>query len=484
MFVFKFRKKNYNVSKFPDILYLPIPYFFQQEKTDLFVALIILIDSLVTLDQLSPERFFTIFAHLEKSSHLFINNTLQYRLLIFFLFVSIQRPMNLIESIIKRSFSDQIMFHFYFFKQILANATINDFFKTTNENITIGNLELNQSIEQVFNSIYFIDNKPTSLSEFDSNLSQFFQKNFTNNIMLFIVNDFKKFILFQNRKKKELVSSFFKDFRPGIVIVTASNDKIIFLKLCLNDFLICLDFEKQSRDLTDAMNDFQNSFDQDTIQIQEINQFAANSNQHENTIEYLLFENFFQTLQTKTNKTFNLSEFYQIIMNSNLNNQDILMVLEILSLSTFLFQKNSLEKSIYIYSQFTNIATNNNNKFNIFDKNLISFYLLWYIQVYSYNQNAMINSWQLKNFYLNDMLHLINLSCLKSRFKHIFSNFENTAVCLTKTLERKMLVNFDTFNNVHVANNLFFFKSEQDIFEFDNKELEILEFDFDFDEIF
>jgi len=535
MFIFKFRKKNYNVSKLNDILYLPFPNFYDQKKTDLFVALIILTDSLVNLDQLSLERFFSIFVYLEKNSSLFISNKLQYRMLIFFLFVSIQRPMNLIETCIKnfqdinnqetclqsdqkislfnhyRKVSDyneidsEILFQFYFFKKIIINATVNDFFKTTNDNITIGNIEFNQSIEQVFNSVYFIDNNPSSLVDYESNLRLYFKNKFANNL-LFLVGDFEKKNLFLEQGV----------FKSGIVIVTADHNKIEFLQLCLNDFSINSDFglnidkiseQDQGLHMIETESDYKETFSQICI----INSFEQNylnsfsiqgqynqiSNQDyvnpkqsglldiENL--YRMFELFFKMLQSNLNKKFDLFEFNKLIMSSNLINQDVLMVLEILSISTFLFQKECLEKKIYISSNFSQPQIVN-KECQIFDRNLISFYLLWYLLVYS-NQDVMINSWQLKNLNVKDMFYLINLSNLKSRFVNLFSNFENKLICLKNTCEKKALVNFDTFNNIYVANNLFFIKSEHDkneldLNEFENSELEILEFDLNFpDEI-
>ena len=115
---------------------LPLPWFSNQKITDVIIKLIVTVDSISTIDQLSCDKFLLLFRYFMRNDSLFKYHLTQYRYLIYMIFLSQLRSIYMLETELKNNSSAYNNFevsHFMHFIQFLKDMRYYCNFKTFND---------------------------------------------------------------------------------------------------------------------------------------------------------------------------------------------------------------------------------------------------------------------------------------------------------------------------------------------------------------
>jgi hypothetical protein len=369
--IYKCKKKNFknNFEK----TFLALPYFYDQNKTNLFVNLLISIDSITSLDQLSVDRFWPIFELFINNSHLFSKYILQYRLVIFLLTISDQRPLYLVEKKISLHKNlndyDKIVEQFNIFKLFLKQIDFREIIKTTNDNIQIENslLKINNfsTVKQFFDGINCIKDQQIDFDEFNSFFENYLKNNFSNQYIFFI-NEFKIDSVAVKKRFKQNKNNYFN-------IITTRKNKIKCIRIKFKNSAILEAYFKN-------------------------HSLVQNTENHCNSSE-----NF-------------LANYAQC-------SQEMFLIIEIVSL----FKHNILNLN---YSNIMNHDVERIAEMDFINAKLIIFYIYIYINTFLQTGNVADlqydKSWQFKKIKLAKLVTYF-MSCNIYDTQHLDNNFQNNS---------------------------------------------------------
>jgi hypothetical protein len=421
-FFFKFntvceiRKKNYILR---ENFFLPYPFFNLIEKTNLFVNLIIIIDSLHKVDQLNLERFESIFTILLSKSELFEPNEMkQFHFLTFLIAYTTQRPIANIENFIENQTQSHIKDNFFLFKCSLKNFNEITHVRTYFENNEFTNRDTSKDInlKLIFGNEIFICNEKTNFEYYEQFYSNIIDKYLESKVLIYMC-DFK---FIQGQKIingiQEIVNLKNLNEENYFIIVCCVNNKIklFTLKFCfLNEIKFSNNMSEMILSATKVCNKTQ--------------------------VKHLKKDNL---KQVNKNNFSSMKAFFDL---PEVFAQDMFLIFEILSINHI--KLNSIKTKIIHYEK---------QKINLCL--LVNFELLYfYIKLHLHNNTVKLanKSWlhDLSKCRIKDLISFVMFNYSVENNK-IFANIIFKESCrLKKTnLSKNMLFNFDLNSNLSTSN--------------------------------
>jgi len=400
------RKKNY----LPKESYcLQYPFFNCIEKTDVFVKLIVTIDSLHKIDQLNFERFEPILtAILQRSEH-FENFEIQLQFVVFLIAFCVQRPLCNLEKILI-NFKPKTQANFKLFKSFITKNL------DCIENFEYSKNECFNGVNQVFGKDLYFCNEKTNLENYEHFFTITLNKYFESKSIIF-ASDFR-FMETDIRNKKTL----------------KNVDEILNLNQLNNSSYFTL--------LSCSLN---------KIRVFSLNFVFINELKSFNTITDTLIDATQKVVRFKKNNknSFNLFSINSLFELNECYAQDMLLLLEVLA-SLIDAKKTNISKTKIIHYE-----KKSNNISPQFNRELLFFYLNFRIKFFSRIPNKSWHS-DLAKIKLKELISIVMYD-QKNYTSQVYTNifFKESNKIKKSNLTLNNCFNFDLLSNVNTSNVFF-----------------------------